>query len=86
MAMKTMIRQLISKYGIMSVEIQSAFESDSSFTDSDGNRIYPDQGKPIGEVIEDVKADVKDGTASQKPQPQPQPTQTKVEDELEAIE
>lgn len=36
MAMKTMLRQLISKWGIMSIEMQSAFEADDGATPSEG--------------------------------------------------
>jgi recombination protein RecT len=35
MAFKTMLRQLISKWGIMSIEMQSAFESDMGVINSD---------------------------------------------------
>lgn len=37
MACKTMIRQLISKWGIMSTEMQQAFESDSKVMNMSGN-------------------------------------------------
>ena len=40
MAYKTMLRQLISKWGIMSIELQSAFENDMTFTDESGNVNY----------------------------------------------
>ena len=36
MAYKTMLRQLISRWGIMSIEMQSAFENDMTFTDNSG--------------------------------------------------
>ena len=37
MAKKTMLRQLISKWGVMSAEIQNAFSSDSALLDADRN-------------------------------------------------
>lgn len=40
MAYKTMLRQLISKWGIMSTELQSAFDSDMTFTSTDGSKNY----------------------------------------------
>ena len=40
MAYKTMLRQLISKWGIMSIEMQSAFEHDMTFTDDSGKVNY----------------------------------------------
>lgn len=36
MAKKTMIRQLISKWGVMSIDMEKAFTSDNSFVDEDG--------------------------------------------------
>jgi recombination protein RecT len=41
MACKTMLRQLIGKWGIMSIDIQQAFEGDQAVIDDSGNR-YPD--------------------------------------------
>lgn len=42
MAFKTMLRQLISKWGVMSVDMQMAFDRDMTFTDSAGNVEYED--------------------------------------------
>lgn len=43
MAMKTMLRQLISKWGIMSIEMQTAFEKDNAFIDENGNAEFIEQ-------------------------------------------
>lgn len=59
MAMKTMLRQLLSKWGLMSVEMVKAFESDSSFEDADGNRIYPDNPNTVIQELQNVKAEVR---------------------------
>lgn len=40
MAYKTMLRQLISKWGIMSVELQNAFEGDMAVINEDGTKNY----------------------------------------------
>lgn len=40
MAKKTMLRQLISKWGIMSVEMQNAYEADSHVINNDGTPDY----------------------------------------------
>ena len=40
MAYKTLLRQLISKWGVMSIDLVSAIESDMSFTDNAGNANY----------------------------------------------
>ncbi len=42
MAFKTMLRQLISKWGIMSVELQEAYEKDMGVVYEDGNVEYID--------------------------------------------
>ena len=42
MAYKTMLRQLISKWGIMSIEMQRAFENDMGAIDEDGKVHYID--------------------------------------------
>lgn len=40
MAFKTMLRQLISKWGIMSIEMQAAYESDNAVINEDGTKTY----------------------------------------------
>ena len=40
MAMKTMLRQLISKWGIMSIDLQTAIEKDMAVINQDGNPEY----------------------------------------------
>lgn len=40
MAFKTMLRQLISKWGIMSIELQTAFENDMTFKDKQGGQSF----------------------------------------------
>lgn len=53
MAYKTMLRQLISKWGIMSVELQNAFEGDMTFTDETGVKHYAEEENIIeAEVVE----------------------------------
>lgn len=42
MAFKTMLRQLLSKWGVMSIELQRAFESDMSVLNQDGRPDYID--------------------------------------------
>ena len=42
MAKKTMLRQLISKWGIMSTEMQKAFEADMAELDDNGKPTYID--------------------------------------------
>ena len=51
MAYKTMLRQLISKWGIMSIELQSAFENDMSFTDEAGNVNHTEYDDDVIDVV-----------------------------------
>lgn len=53
MAKKTMLRQLISKYGIMSIDMQNAFEGDMAFIKEDGSKVYVDN-QPEDVVIFEV--------------------------------
>ena len=68
MAYKTMLRQLISKWGVMSIDLQSAFEADSAAEDNDymqaGQITQPEaateeQEPPIeAEVLSETTEDV----------------------------
>lgn len=51
MAYKTMLRQLISKWGIMSIDMVSALDSDMAVINEDGTRDYVDND-PDSSVIE----------------------------------
>ncbi len=42
MAYKTMLRQLISKWGIMSIDMQNAIESDMAVLNDNGSKVYVD--------------------------------------------
>ena len=59
MAFKTLIRQLISKWGVMSIDLKDALEKDMSAVHEDGKVEYVDNDKntefePISEPIEIV--------------------------------
>lgn len=61
MAYKTMLRQLISKWGIMSIEMQNAFEGDMAIINEDGSKNYvetEDDNVIEAEIIEDVQPQV----------------------------
>ena len=47
MAYKTMLRQLISKWGIMSIDMQNAVESDMAVINEDGSKDYADNAENI---------------------------------------
>lgn len=50
MAYKTMLRQLISKWGIMSTEMQQAFSSDMTFENADGSRNYVEMEEDVIDI------------------------------------
>lgn len=52
MALKTMLRQLISKWGIMSIDLQNAIDKDMAVIHEDGKTEYVDEVKTEdGEVV-----------------------------------
>lgn len=50
MAFKTMLRQLISKWGIMSIEMASAYEADMAVINEDGSKDYVDNQPDVIDV------------------------------------
>lgn len=67
MAFKTMLRQLISRWGIMSIEMQNAYTSDMAYIHDDGTPEYVDN-VPDEPIIEAPVSEVVD------PEPSPTPT------------
>jgi recombination protein RecT len=57
MAFKTLLRQLISRWGIMSIELQQAYDGDMAVINEDGTRDYVDnQAKDVSfEIVEQPK-------------------------------
>lgn len=58
MALKTMLRQLISKWGMMSTDMETAYQHDMAIQDKNGNPIYIDNVPDEPEKAFDVYADV----------------------------
>lgn len=54
MAYKTMIRQLISKWGIMSIDMQKAYESENDYSDDVKTEIVSNTQRPIEENLQDI--------------------------------
>lgn len=70
MAYKTMLRQLISKWGIMSIEMQLGIDSDMAVINEDGTKTYVDNfaeepGVIDAEVVEDVTEPTQEPEAPQ---------------------
>lgn len=55
MAFKTMLRQLISKWGIMSIDMQNAYESDMAVINEDGSKDYVDNKEEAQDVVFEEK-------------------------------
>ena len=53
MAYKTMLRQLISKWGIMSIDLVTAFETDYTIEAENGTREYVDAELPADPQTDD---------------------------------
>lgn len=65
MAYKTMLRQLISKWGIMSIEMQDVFSKDMAVLNSDGTADYADaQEDVIAQAEPDGMMEPQDGAAA----------------------
>lgn len=65
MALKTMLRQLISKWGMMSVDMETAYQHDMAVEDENGNLVYTDNVPDEPEKAVDVMADVIDTKAEE---------------------
>lgn len=54
MAKKTMLRQLISKYGVMSIDLQTAYLNDMAMIKEDGSQVYVDNQEEVEPKTEKV--------------------------------
>lgn len=71
MAYKTMLRQLISKWGIMSIEMQTAIDSDMAIINEDGTKTYVETEE---EVIDVVSHETEEPKEEPKEETQPENT------------
>lgn len=71
MACKTMIRQLISKWGIMSIDMQTALEKDNGVINRDGTVEFLDSA-PVEDMptVDTVTGEVTEEPAPVQPEPQ----------------
>ncbi len=75
MAYKTMLRQLISKWGIMSIDMQNAMESDMAVIHEDGTKEYADAVTEENIVADqDLQEAVEETTEPEKQEPQEETT------------
>ena len=71
MAYKTMLRQLISKWGIMSTEFQTAIDADMAVINEDGSKVYVDN-EPETDFVETKAEEVKEVKPVVEDVPKPQ--------------
>lgn len=90
MAYKTMLRQLIGKYGVMSIEMQSAYESDQAVIQEDGTRDYvdtvyeaPQTAKAIEQKAENEPKTKKTTKKTEEPKEEPKTSTEPAENEAE---
>jgi recombination protein RecT len=58
MAYKTMLRQLISKWGVMSIDLQKAYEGDQAVINQDGSKEYVEDAKEF-DYIDPAEGEIK---------------------------
>lgn len=66
MAYKTMLRQLISKWGIMSIDLVTAIDSDMAVINSDGSKSYVETEEDVNNYTENNGNKVVDSEATEK--------------------
>lgn len=91
MAYKTMLRQLISKWGIMSVEMQEAYDKDMAVLDEQGNPYYIENDKEQEDIIEGESTSIKEDNSAEEietgeKEPAKKTRKTKAQKELEEVE
>ena len=75
MALKTMLRQLISKWGIMSIDLQNAIDKDKAVIHEDGKTDYvdavkaEDDGVVSDQELQEVQEDQPAAPGTQQPDP-----------------
>lgn len=57
MGIKTVLKQLLSKYGILSIEMQEAIEKDQTIIKEDGTTVYVDNDNDYYEIANAVEED-----------------------------
>lgn len=66
MAYKTMLRQLISKWGIMSIDLVTAIDSDMAVLNSDGSKSYVETEEDVNNYAENNSDKVVDSEVTEK--------------------
>lgn len=85
MAYKTMLRQLISKWGIMSIDMQQAYESDQAVIREDGSKDYVDIVEAPNSPRIDKVEETDTNTEKTSPQAQSEATEPQQSDVAAAL-
>jgi recombination protein RecT len=85
MAYKTMLRQLISKWGIMSIDMQQAYESDQAVIREDGSKDYVDIVEAPNSPQIDKAEETDTNTEKTSPQAQSEATEPQQSDVAAAL-
>lgn len=80
MAYKTMLRQLISKWGIMSIEMQQAYEGDAALVNDDGSFDYVELAEEAAPVAVEVEVEQEPIEVAPAPTPKPEAKSVKKPD------
>lgn len=75
MAYKTMLRQLISKWGIMSIELQSAIDADMAVINEDGTKSYVENDDSADVIDMETIEDQEEQEQQEEPTQQPEAPQ-----------
>lgn len=85
MACKTMLRQLISKWGLMSIDMQKAFDADGGIIGDNGEVTFSDserEGADEAPATEIIEAEIAEETPEPIPEPTPEPKEQAPADEF----
>ena len=82
MAYKTMLRQLISKWGIMSIDLVTAIDSDMAVINSDGSKSYVETEENTNNYTENGDDKVIDSEATEKKEDAEKKEDTKKQEEV----
>ena len=82
MAYKTMLRQLISKWGIMSIDLVTAIDSDMAVINSDGSKSYVETEEDMNNYTKNGDDKVVDSEATEKKEDAEKKEDTKKQEEV----
>lgn len=82
MAYKTMLRQLISKWGIMSIDLVTAIDSDMAVINSDGSKSYVETEEDVNNYTENNSNKVVDSEVTEKKEDAKKKEDTKQQEEV----